>query len=164
MKAARLIALENYQEILDQLTPEQLLVVALRAEFGLNDRQIGQEIGLTKQAVSKRFRQAAQAIAGHLPHLAYEGRRQQFYARSELDSNERAFLRTLAFLTKQGQKPTTATIGQAAGLHRRTVIGICARLYDRDLVQVTGITTGKTPNTRTWALTREGWDKLDERQ
>ena len=69
---ARVIERESTREILELLAPGQFVVAALRAD-GLNDQEIGDLLGLTRQSVSARIRKAAKTIRTEpdlAPHIA----------------------------------------------------------------------------------------------
>ena len=75
MGADRLIAMEQYWEILTCLTPGQLIVLSLYLDLGMSQVEIAEYLGVTRQAVSIRFNRAAMRVAKEFPELAYEGRR-----------------------------------------------------------------------------------------
>jgi DNA-directed RNA polymerase specialized sigma24 family protein len=57
----RVIEKETFAEILDCLSPEELLAAALRME-GLSDTQIGSLLGISRQAARKRLQKARMRI------------------------------------------------------------------------------------------------------
>jgi excisionase family DNA binding protein len=71
----RLIERETFEEIIQQLTCDEMAVALLRLE-GLSDPQIGAVLGLTRAAVSLRMQEAMRRIAAETPELApvLEGR------------------------------------------------------------------------------------------
>jgi excisionase family DNA binding protein len=65
----RLIERETFGEMVALLTPEELVVAALRLE-GLSDVQIAALLGIDRSAVSHRMQQARERIAAEMPELA----------------------------------------------------------------------------------------------
>ena len=72
----RLVARERVAQILDALTPAELVVALLRAE-GLTDEQIGGFLGVECTVVRQRMKRARRRIGRHVPGAAglIEGRR-----------------------------------------------------------------------------------------
>jgi DNA-binding CsgD family transcriptional regulator len=73
----RLIEQETFGEMVALLTPEELVVAALRLE-GLSDAQIGALLDIDRSAICHRMQQARERIAAEIPELAatLRGRRQ----------------------------------------------------------------------------------------
>jgi len=65
----RLVQQDTFGELLALLEPEELLVAALRLE-GLSDAQIGDLLGVSRAAVSRRMERASERIVQALPELA----------------------------------------------------------------------------------------------
>ena len=65
----RLIERETFGEMVALLTPEELVVAALRLE-GLSDVQIAALLDVDRSAVSHRMQQARERIAAEIPELA----------------------------------------------------------------------------------------------
>lgn len=145
MSAARLVALEQYQEILDELTPGQLVVVALLMEHEMSYNQIAAEIGMTKQAVASRINQAARRIARAFPELVYEARRPRRYGGpgDGLTDRDLSFIRGIVDLEKRGEVVTLPALIQELGLDRNTIYRTFKGLQDRGLVSY-GLQVGRT--------------------
>lgn len=138
MSASSLIARERYQEILNQLTPQQLVVVALCLECDLSIGEIAAELGITKQAVSCRLNKAAEAIQRRIPDLAYHGQRRRVYRRptSEVGLRPRdvAFIEALQALTARGDMATVTTIAREMNTYRNNANRIARRLVELGIV------------------------------
>jgi DNA-directed RNA polymerase specialized sigma24 family protein len=65
---ARIIAKENYAEMLAALKPHELAVVALRLD-GVPFRTAGAILGLSQQATFWRMKTARQRLLQHFPHI-----------------------------------------------------------------------------------------------
>jgi transposase len=65
----RLIERDTFGEIVALLTPEELVVAALRLE-GLSDVQIAALLDIDRSAVSHRMQQARERIAAEMPEMA----------------------------------------------------------------------------------------------
>jgi len=65
----RLIERETFAEMLALLTPEELVVAALRLE-GLSDAQIAALLDIDRSTISHRMQQARERIAAEIPELA----------------------------------------------------------------------------------------------
>lgn len=131
--------MERYREILEQLTPQQLIVVALRVEYDLGLAEIGQELGITKQAVSCRLNGAAKAIRRGIPDLAYEARRPRTYKRPDrgpgLSADEVAFMAAMIDLSDRGEPATISAIARELARNRKAVYRTFQKLLDRGLVE-----------------------------
>jgi len=66
----RLVVLERMRDVLSLLTPGEMLAVALRFECEMSFSEIGDELGISKQAVALRFRTAQDRLAREIPELA----------------------------------------------------------------------------------------------
>jgi DNA-directed RNA polymerase specialized sigma24 family protein len=64
-----LIARENYRELLAELRPEELAVVALRLE-GLRYDEAAELLGFTRQGVYQRMRAARSRLRVRFPYLS----------------------------------------------------------------------------------------------
>jgi excisionase family DNA binding protein len=74
---------ETIDEILDLLDPIDTLIAYLRAR-GLDDKEIGTELGITKQAVWERMTAARRRLLDAIPELCVvlDGRRPTSYSRA----------------------------------------------------------------------------------
>jgi DNA-directed RNA polymerase specialized sigma24 family protein len=66
---AELLQRETFADIIRLLTPEELVIAALRLE-GLTDAEIGALLGVGRTAVSQQMREAQARIAAELPQAA----------------------------------------------------------------------------------------------
>ena len=64
----RMIALENYAEMMEELRPAELAVVALRLE-GLSNAAIAEVLGISRAAVSQRMTRARRRLRVLFPHI-----------------------------------------------------------------------------------------------
>ena len=88
----RLCRLETFQAIIHSLTPEQLVVVALRLD-GLGVSEAAQELGVSRQVVEARLKSAQKRAREHLADYDLEDRR---CSRKPLQKLSMAQLRILA--------------------------------------------------------------------
>jgi len=156
MSAAYMIAQERYQEILETLKPGELLVLALRLEFGMNNRQIGDELGITHQAVAHRFYTAQRRIAAQMPQLVRQNghkRNGHLWAEREL-----AFLQAVADLENRGEVPALPAIEHETGMPNYTAWRVWARVKESGLA----VQGKRIVNTRPIALTDDGRQRLAE--
>lgn len=119
---------------MDQLTPSQLVVVALLVSFELSHAEIAEDLGITKQAVAKRLNQARGRVTRNLPHLAYEGRR---YQRKKSEHPERGekFIQAVIDIEKRGEIVTLQSIGLELEQNRNMVYRTFKELQGHNLVR-----------------------------
>jgi len=123
----RLIERETFGEMLALLTPEELVLAALRLE-GLSDVQIGALLDVDRSTVSHRMQQARERIAAEIPELAETLRdRQQPRQKpphSETPSLEHGWICRWAEndpLPELGRALTVSDVAQRYGVERATV-------------------------------------------
>ena len=84
---ARLERLERYEEILAALTPQQLVIVALRLD-GYNLTEIAEVLGLTAGAASGRLNSARARLLARFPELAEQVDGRKFRVRARRGSGQ----------------------------------------------------------------------------
>jgi len=151
------LAKERYQEILGLLKPGELVVVALKLEFGMDNRQVSSELGITHQAVAYRIHTARKRIAVQMPELV----RQSGYKRNDnrlWREREMAFIWAMADLEARGDVPALPTIGQENGWPDHTVWRVWSRVRENGWAVQKKRTAD---NTRPVALTDKGREILN---
>lgn len=151
-----MVALERMREILELLTPGELVVLALRLECEMSYAEIGDELGISKQAAQLRLASAGRRVERTMPELVRHNRNGRANGRLWAERGLE-FLRAVETIERRGELPTLPAVEAETGMPDWTAW----RVWSRVRGQGWAVQGPRVGNARPVALTDAGRAMLE---